>query len=350
MGLKYFGYYFFKYWVSIGLFFYYRSINIVGVERVPKEGPVLFLSNHQNALLDILLIATNCKRKPWFLTRADVFKNTFFRPLFSFLQMLPVYRMRDGKDNLSKNQLLFTTCAGLLRKGESILVFPEANHSLNRRVRPLSKGFTRIIEAALQADPQMQLNIVPIGQNYQMPTQPGDEAALYFGEPIPITYVQGESLNGMAIKQEVFEALKKLTTHIEEEHYQEQLSALHRLGIDFTDPVGVNTKIKEKAFASIEKSTQRGQLSARSLFFVWNFPIVLLWRTVLKNRVPEPEFMATFRFGFALLVYPLVYLLVFFILSSLYDMQTACLLVVGHAAFNLVLVKMVGITSYHQRI
>ena len=61
-------------YVSIGMFFYFKRIDVFGFENIPKDKPVLFLGNHQNALLDPLLIAIKCGRFSFFLTRAGVFK------------------------------------------------------------------------------------------------------------------------------------------------------------------------------------------------------------------------------------------------------------------------------------
>ena len=55
-------------YISVGMFFYFRRIKIYDVKNVPKNKPVLLLSNHQNALLDALLIATKCGRLSYFLT------------------------------------------------------------------------------------------------------------------------------------------------------------------------------------------------------------------------------------------------------------------------------------------
>ena len=43
---------------------------------MPKNEPILFLGNHQNALLDPLLLAITSGRYTHFLTRAQVFKKT----------------------------------------------------------------------------------------------------------------------------------------------------------------------------------------------------------------------------------------------------------------------------------
>jgi len=347
--LKQLGYYFFKWWVSTGLFFYYKSIKVEGLENVPQKGPIIFLSNHQNALLDIFLIATSCKRKPWYLTRADVFRSPVFRPLFRFLQMLPIYRLRDGKANLPKNQFTFERCAQLLAKGEAILLFPEANHSLKRRVRPLSKGFTRIIDAALALDLNMDLQLVPIGQNYQSATQAGDRAALYFGRPIKVQDFKNRQNFVGAVKQTLFETLTQLTTHIDVEDDGLIVSQLQRSNVDFTDPKIVNALVSKKdaTYDAIE-SNGEGPKAIRLLFQCLNLPFIVLWRTWVKPKVPEAEFMATFRFGFTLLVYPLVYFLFFGIVGYFVDLKAAGLLILGHATFTLICVRL-GITSNAQR-
>lgn len=350
--MKKLGYYFFKYWISAGLFFYYQKIRVVGLGHVPLDKPVLFLSNHQNALMDVLLIATRCNRKPWFLTRANVFKNPIFRPLFQFLQMLPIYRMRDGKDTLVKNQAIFNTCGNLLAKNGAILLFPEANHNLGRRVRPLSKGFTRLVDAALATNEELDIHLVPVGQNYQSATRWGDSTAIYFGAPIRVQNHVGSVDHITSLKEAVFQKLTQLTTHIAtDKDYEFWMERLEKAHIDFTNPQEANAILGSDFSALSSKSGRSGFLKAmgRLLFYMLNLPLVFLWRVLIKPKVPEPEFMSTFRFGFAMLVYPIFYLLSFFILMDVYQWKTACLLVLGHAVLNLFLVKVVGITSSVRR-
>lgn len=329
----------------MGLFFYYKSIKTVGIANIPLNKPVLFLSNHQNALLDVLLIATRTKRKLWYLARADVFKNGLLRPLFRFLQMLPVYRIRDGRAALVQNGATFKTSAELLLNNEAILLFPEANHNLKRRVRPLSKGFTRIIFKALEADPNLDLQLVPIGQNYRRATDVGDSACIYFGEPISVQQWLKTDTNGTitTIKTLVAEHLKLLTTHIEDEAlYEQSVTYLQAKGADYLNPTEVNGLLQKGTDSS--KEPYKNEVSRtnvwRWLLVMINLPIVFIWRTLVKPKVPEPEFMATFRFGFSLLAFPLFYGLVLVLLSQLFEIKTACLLVLGHAVLNVILLRL----------
>ncbi|WP_181899419.1 lysophospholipid acyltransferase family protein [Flagellimonas nanhaiensis] len=347
--MKHLAYFLIKYWIRAGLFCYYQKIEVVGSERIPEKGPVLILSNHQNALMDVLLLATRCKRKPWFITRSDIFKGSVLNSLFGFLQMIPIYRIRDGKANLYKNQAIFERCSELLLNGEAILLFPEANHSLKRRVRPLSKGFTRIIMTALEKDPKMKLQLVPIGQNYMKPSQSGDAASLYVGNPIEVQEFMGSSKFVGDVKQEVFKALTALTTHIPENEYEDVISKLEGRESLYLKPDAVNMMISERSFPKGKpQKVKVANTVSRALFYSLNFPLVVLWRTFIKPKVPEVEFEATFKFGFAMITYPLFYGILLTILWKYFDVKTACLTVLGHAVINIILVK-IGITSSDRR-
>ena len=246
--MKQLGYYFFKYWMYIGLFFYFKKIKILGLDTIPKNKPILLISNHQNALLDVLLIATRSTLKPWYLTRSDVFESKRFSPLFYFLQMLPIYRMRDGKDSLAKNETVFNRCGQLLNRNETILIFPEGSHNLNRRVRPLSKGFTRLIFNTLEQNPELDLQLVPVGQNFTNPTSFPDSTTLIFGKPIAVQEVLKANTNESVLKLKpiVAKQLKKLTTHIESKtDYDEIEQELIANDIDFLNPKAANNLIKE---------------------------------------------------------------------------------------------------------
>ena len=259
--------------------------------------------------------------------------------------MIPVYRMRDGKGNLSKNAVVFKKCGHLLNEGESILLFPEANHSLKRRIRPLSKGFTRVIDEALELNSQLDVQLVPIGQNYQFPTQAGDSASVFFGKPIQVQHFMNKGNYVNEMKASVFEEMVQLTTHVEpEEKYDTLATELNRLHIDFTRPKRIKHWLANPKLEEAPVWTSGNNFLFRFLFRMLNFPFIFLWRSIVKPKVPEPEFEGTFRFGFALLIYTSSYFIALLILTNYYDLKTALFYVFGHSALNLLLVK-IGVTS-----
>ena len=61
--MKILWYLFVKIYVRTGFAFYFKKINLVGIENIPKKRAILFVSNHQNALIDPLLIGAITPRE-----------------------------------------------------------------------------------------------------------------------------------------------------------------------------------------------------------------------------------------------------------------------------------------------
>lgn len=345
------GYGILKLWIKCGLYLYYGKIQLTGTENIPVEQPLLFLPNHQNALIDVLLIAVSCKRRPYFLTRSDVFRNPKLKHFFNYLQMIPVYRIRDGRDTVKQNEEIFEKCAQLLAKGKSIVIFPEANHNLKRRVRPLSNGFVRILFMAQEKCPDLDVRVLPVGLNYKHATEFPDQVGILYGSSIPFRkiWVTGDlTASTQRTKKTVKGQLMELTTHIEDlEEYDKMVSNLKGLGgVDYLKPKQVNAMIANmKGGIGVPvhpKKEQKRMLSHffRSIFHLLNLPVMIGWRVWIKPKVWEPEFVSTFRFGFALFAMPVYYLFLIMGLAWAINLPTAFLLVASHFLFNWAYIKL----------
>ncbi|MEP2239638.1 MAG: lysophospholipid acyltransferase family protein [Maribacter sp.] len=331
-----------------GLYGYHKNIVVSGLEHIPKDKRVMFLPNHQSALIDVLLIATDCNRKPYFLTRSDVFKGKFLKRVFSYFQMLPIYRMRDGRDTLANNDAIFNSCAEILSRGNALLLFPEANHNLRRSVRPLSKGFTRILFRSFELYPELDIVLIPVGFNYKHAAHFPDEVAIHYGTPISAkSLYDPNDLNksSNAIKEVISERLKKLTVHIpNDEKYDKIVNRLSAENVDLLNPTSTNERIQSYVGQDLQLSDNKSPKNQNTsifgfLFTVLNFPIVLIWRTWLKPKVPEDEFMGTFRFAFAIISYPIYMTLLFAILSFSFSVYIAFLILGILTLVNVGLVK-----------
>lgn len=304
--------------IRAGFFCYFRQIRMDGMDQIPEDKPVMLLPNHQNALLDPLLYAAFARaRKPYFLTRSDVFRNPVLKKVFEGIRMIPIYRIRDGRDSLQRNYEIFEYCADLFSRGEHILLFPEANHNLKRQVRVLSKGFTRILEHSLSKYPGLDIYIVPVGINYQQAAKFPDRAAFYFGKPFSVRMYWSEKdtvLDVSAIKQRVYEAIKLLTTHIPpDKDYDLWEQYLNQEGTNFLNPVSPEIFFKDQPVVK-EESHSGESFRARAwdlIFRLLNAPMWLPWDQIVKKKVWEAEFMTTFRYLYSLIAYPIWLLLVF---------------------------------------
>ena len=136
-----------RFWVGTGMRFYFRNIKINGSLRSlakSSKAPVIVVANHQNALLDPIVLGVISERQINFLARAAVFKSPLHAKLLSYLHMQPVYRPVDGVDVRTSNEPIFKTCTARLNEGAVIGIFPEGNHDLPKRLRPLKKGAVRM--------------------------------------------------------------------------------------------------------------------------------------------------------------------------------------------------------------
>jgi len=345
--MKNLGYNILKYWLKIGLYCYYSKIVISGEQHIPVNKPILFLPNHQSALLDVLLVGIHCNRKPWFLTRSDVFKKPLFKKLFTYLQMIPIYRIRDGRNALKNNDAVFKKCAALLAKNEAIVIFPEANHNLKRRIRPLSKGFTRILFRSLVNAPNLDVQLVPVGLNYTNAAGFPDSVAINFGKPIAVKdLLINEDIQSstQVIKDAVSNSLKKLTTHIADlENYDNIIENLNAMGADFLNPSAVNTLVHHTVTRKAKEpkkpiSSLFGKLY-KFLFKLVNFPLIFAWSYGIKPNIPEPEFAGTFRYAYSQVAFLVYYIMMFALLSFVCTPMIGLSSVFALCAFNWFFVK-----------
>ena len=174
--------------VKMALHAFYRSRISVSYEaQMPKNVAIIFIANHQNSLLDPILMTTHLPslQQPAFITRGDVFANPFLRKLFTSFKMLPIFRKRDGGNTIEKNELTFAKCSQLLQDKASIIIFPEGNQAMRKHLRPMKKGLAYMVFQAAQAtDFQEDIYIVPVGLEYENYVKAGRKVAIRFGKAI----------------------------------------------------------------------------------------------------------------------------------------------------------------------
>lgn len=261
--------------------------------------------------------------------------------------MIPVYRMRDGRNTLGKNDLIFNKCAEILNEGKSIVMFPEANHNLKRRVRPLSKGFTRILFRAMERNPDLDIQIVPVGLNYKNATSFPDSVAICYGKAIPLKpmYEKTDTIKTeKKVKETVADSLKQLTTHIpSEKHYDAIIRYLNDRKVNFLRPKAVNQLVGNIQADKLPNATQVILKEKKSLlyplFVLLNLPVWACWRYYMKPRVWELEFTGTLRFATALLGFTLYGVILLIAFSLWINIETALLVVSAIFLFNRIYIK-----------
>ncbi len=304
-------------YVNLGLHLFFKKLKVVGSSNIPDKDPVIFVANHQNAFLDALLVVTQNRRKTHFVARADVFKRPFLKKLLALIHMMPIYRIRDGRHSLFLNDEIFENCKAILLKQESFMIFPEGNHGFERRLRPLSKGFTRIALGALDVNRNLNLKVVPVGINYTNHQKYRGSVSLYFGEPIDVKkiYTGDFKEDSMNLKEAVAKRLKTLITHIEDlDSYDEQLQRLRATNPDFLNPFETNLRLENLDDYPTEPVVKKGNWIGKllSIPLVLNSLLPLSVWLAIKSRISDPVMVASIKFCVGVFVFPL-----FFVLQSL---------------------------------
>lgn len=168
---------------------FYSEYIIHGAENIPTQGPVIFAPNHLNALMDALAIhsATPDNYATIFLARADMFRKKKVADFLTFAKIMPAFRIRDGFEQLEKNNEVFERCVEVLEHGNTMGIMPEGNQELENRIRPLVKGIFRVAFAAQQKIGMGKtVKIIPVGLDYGSFVKSQNHIIVNFGKAIDV--------------------------------------------------------------------------------------------------------------------------------------------------------------------
>lgn len=233
---------------SISLRLFFRRIETFNAESVPKEGAIIFVSNHPNGLVDPGLVFCALPRRVSFLAKSTLFKIPVVGYLIRAIEALPVYRRVDEGADMSKNLETFRAAQNLLAKGRCVALFPEGISHDEPNLKPIKTGAARIALGALtfgKSDNELAKNglkIMAVGLFYTSKTSFRSEALIRYGE---IFEVEPAALNEHGEPER--DAVQKLTAKIE--------TALREVTLNTENAEELNTLTKAEAlFSSVYES------------------------------------------------------------------------------------------------
>ena len=132
---------------------FYSKFIVLDRENIPSRGPVIFAPQPPErpdgragrAGQHPVQVVEHVHRPP------DIFKKGFFAKALRFLKILPAFRIRDGYENLGKNDATFEAAREVLEQHNA---FVPVTRQPGRpaQIAPLAKGIFRI---AFTAQEQM---------------------------------------------------------------------------------------------------------------------------------------------------------------------------------------------------
>jgi 1-acyl-sn-glycerol-3-phosphate acyltransferase len=201
---------------------FYR-ISVSGADNIHPDDRLIIVANHQNALMDALVLLSLNNFQPVFMARSDVFTNKGVAKILRVFKMLPIYRIRDGYDQLANNREVFQEAFEVLQKGIPVIIFPEGNHDDRFRLRAMKKGAARIAFSYRHHDPvKREIKILPVGLNYSDVHMAGSRLFVNIGKPVDVAefdheFEENQAKGSIFLLKKVSDSLKENILHIEDE-------------------------------------------------------------------------------------------------------------------------------------
>ncbi|HEV7238532.1 MAG TPA: lysophospholipid acyltransferase family protein [Thermoanaerobaculia bacterium] len=174
---------------------FFRRIEIEGLERVPRDAPVIFAVNHPNGLVDPLFLLCFAGRPVSFIAKASLFHTPVIGWFVRKVDSIPVYRKQDTTPGT--NEETFGKARAVLRSGGTIAIFPEGTTHDDPQLRELKSGAARIALTAGAPAGVGEVFVIPTGIYYTAKHVFRSAALLEFGEPLRV------ASTGEAIPEEV---------------------------------------------------------------------------------------------------------------------------------------------------
>jgi 1-acyl-sn-glycerol-3-phosphate acyltransferase len=164
-------------WARMLMFISGAKITVSGMDKIPKEGGLIFASNHQGAL-DILILLAFLPRYFRFVAKSNLFKI----PLFGWYMSVAGYVPIEREVSASAHRTIGSV-SDVLSSGDCILMFPEGTRSNTGELGDFKRGSlmaafssgASVIPVAISGSYKMMpkktylINVVPISIKFGQP-------------------------------------------------------------------------------------------------------------------------------------------------------------------------------------
>lgn len=172
---------------------FFRSVEVIGQDRIPSQGLLLFALNHHNALIDPLFLICLPGRRVSFLSKEPLFRMPVVGWFVRAFESIPVYRSQDGADP-QKNRAMLEAARRMLRRGNAVALFPEGTSHSDPHLRPLRTGAARLA-LSTQAVSSEPVYVVPAAILYEEKQTFRSRAVLNFGQALAVPAVTLDAHN-----------------------------------------------------------------------------------------------------------------------------------------------------------
>ncbi len=189
--------------LAVRVFYRFRTAG-----EPPSDGPVLFVANHPNSMVDAIVVAASVRRPIRFLAKSTLFDEPGLGALVRAGGAIPVYRRQDDPALTDRNAQVFEAVHGALERGDAVGIFPEGLSHSEPSLAQLRTGAARIALGAAESQ-GIRFPIVPVGIVAPQKQTFRSRCVSLVGRPIGWDDLAGRP-------EEDVEAVRQLTDRIEE--------------------------------------------------------------------------------------------------------------------------------------
>jgi 1-acyl-sn-glycerol-3-phosphate acyltransferase len=220
--------------VRLGLNAYFRDIEVHGTEHLEGSGPRIIAGNHNNGMIDPILIIAASERPITFIAKAPLFKVPILGWFLRHLHCIPAYRSQDAGYAKEKNDQLYEQAARQLASGPALALFPEGKSHSEPQLAELKHGAAKI---ALEAETrQGQARIQPVGLHFERTRAFRGKVLVQFGPPIELgewkgRYAEDPKAATASLTEELQRRLSDRILHAESQQILRLADLVERMGV-----------------------------------------------------------------------------------------------------------------------
>ncbi len=177
----------------VALWAFFREVEVVGLENVPKRGGGILVAWHPNGMVDPGLIMTSFPRQVIFGARHGSFKVPVLGWVMRLIGTVPIYRAKDtaGMDPQARRAANLTSLDVLARRvadGSFSCLFPEGESHDGPHPVDLKSGTARFYYRARQlaSGSSAPPVIIPVGLHYDAKREFRSKALVHFYPPMQL--------------------------------------------------------------------------------------------------------------------------------------------------------------------
>jgi len=188
-------------WGKVALLANRVKVKVEGMENLKRQGPYIFMSNHQGSY-DIFALLGHLPFQFKWLAKKELFSIPFFG-----WTMAAAGYIRIDREGTRETVKAMNEAAEKIRDGMSVVIFPEGSRSSDGTIQPFKKGgFTLAIKSGVPVVPMAITGSREIMPKDRLTTTSG-EIRMRIGHPIETQNFSMKDRN--SLMEKVKEAISK---------------------------------------------------------------------------------------------------------------------------------------------